>query len=433
MNYNDFFEHLASNNSSLFKLAELEKRKGDTLLQRIIFLALDPFTQFYIRKIPEYTPRTWAELSHEYSLETNLDRLSKLSTREITGNEAIKYLKDILMTVSQDDAKVIERIISKDLKCGVSSKVNKIWPGLIAEFPVMLCSQFDQKLVDKIRFPAAVQIKHDGMRFAAIVRQSTVEYRSRNGKQLHLLGTLDHDFINLAQQLKMTNVVFDGELLVVKNDDVLDRQTGNGILNSANKGTITLEEANLVHAVIWDIIPYQHFVAGKFECKYRDRWSLLNTLKLSNKIQLVKHDVVHNMEDVNDLFNQYLDDGEEGIILKSFDGIWEDKRSKSQIKFKNESTVELRVKGIQEGNGKYQGMVGSLECESEDGLLKVSVGSGLNDDLRKSINKSIVDTIIEIKYNTKIKDKKGNVSLFLPVFIRQRLDKNIADLEKDIK
>ena len=196
MNYNEFFENLAANASRNFKIQTLEDNRNDKLLIRIIQLALDPFTQFYIRKIPVYTPRTEPT---NVSLAFALDSLYDLSARHVTGNAGIAHLKGMLEALHVDNAKVIERIIQKDLKCGVSvSTANAVWTGLVKEYPVMLCSQFEQKLVDKVKFPALVQTKMDGMRFNAIVRDGKVEYRSRNGKEIQLLGNLDADFIKLA-------------------------------------------------------------------------------------------------------------------------------------------------------------------------------------------------------------------------------------------
>ena len=44
------FEQLASDNSRLAKEAILIKNKSNGTLQRVFYLALDPFQQFYIRK-----------------------------------------------------------------------------------------------------------------------------------------------------------------------------------------------------------------------------------------------------------------------------------------------------------------------------------------------------------------------------------------------
>ena len=242
MNLNKFFESLANNSSRNFKIDQLNANSDNEVLREVVRLALDPFTNFYIRKIPSYT-----QDKHITSLENALNGLYDLSSRTVTGNAAIEFLRMLLSSLSADDAKVLERIIQKDLKCGVSiSTANDVWHGLVTEYPVMLCSQFEQKLVDKVKFPALVQTKMDGMRFNAIVRDGKVEYRSRNGKEIQLLGNLDSDFITLAGNI---DCVFDGELLVASASGVMDRQTGNGILNKANKGTISEKEASLVREI----------------------------------------------------------------------------------------------------------------------------------------------------------------------------------------
>jgi ATP-dependent DNA ligase len=142
------------------------------------------------------------------------------------------------------------------------------------------------------------------------------------------------------------------------------------------------------------------------------------------------------MEEVNNLFNGLLTDGEEGIILKSRDGIWEDKRSKTQIKFKGELECDLKIVAVEEGSGKAAGMLGAIVCESADGVVKVNVGSGFTEEHRINlwhIKKEILDRIVVVKYNSRITNKQGEESLFLPVFIELRDDKDVADKSKDIK
>jgi ATP-dependent DNA ligase len=178
MIYN-IFEQLANDNSRLAKEAILVKNKNNETLKRVFYLALDPFIQFYIRKIPSYDI-----VSESKTLEQALDNLSLLSNRTVTGNNAISHLRNVLSNLSKENAKIIERVIAKDLRCGVSeATANKIWPGIISTYPVMLASGYDQKLVDKIALPALCQLKLDGMRFNAIVKDGVVEFRSRNGKK----------------------------------------------------------------------------------------------------------------------------------------------------------------------------------------------------------------------------------------------------------
>jgi len=296
MNLNLFFESLADNSSRNFKIDQLNANCDNEVLREVVRLALDPFTQFYQRKIPTYKTD-----SVTTTLENALGALYDLSSRSVTGNAAIEYLRMLLSSVSADDAKVLERIIQKDLKCGVQvSTANAVWSGLIREYPVMLCTGYEQKLVDKIKFPAYAQLKMDGMRFNAIVKDGKVEFRSRNGKELNLLGNLEKEFAALAGDV---DCVFDGELLIMDKDDYqfMDRQTGNGILSKANKGTISADEAAMVHATVWDVIPYAYFTDGYCPTPYATRFSSLDMLikkqsSKDKKIWLVTSDIVETLE-----------------------------------------------------------------------------------------------------------------------------------------
>ena len=437
----NIFEQLASDNSRLAKEAILIKHKGNTTLQRVFYLALDPFQQFYIRKIPEYTPAKTLSIT----LDKALDDLDALNKRVVTGNAAIAYLKNVLEVLTENDAKIIERIIAKDLRCGVSeATANKIWPKLISTYPVMLASGYDQKLVDKIKFPAYVQLKLDGMRFNAIVRGQTVEFRSRNGREILIPNkSFAVPFIKMADHYKQ-DMVFDGELLIADYaGKPVNRQTGNGILSKAIKGTMSDTEALQVMATLWDAIPYESFKAGIDKEPYNIRMAKLSNAMEDMKTvnaQLGKYVALVWTEQVNDLytakriFEKFLSEGQEGTILKSKDGIWEDKRSKEQIKFKGELECDLRVVDWEEGTGKNKGRLGALVCESEDGAIRVNVGSGYTDEQRNAYTKTVIGKVATVKYNARIQDRGGNVeSLFLPVFIELREDKDIADMSIKIK
>jgi len=433
MNINVFLNELAANPSRNFKIEQLELNRNNEVLREVIRLALDPFTQFYQRKIPAYTAQGGG------CLVKAMGELYELSSRNVTGNAAIQKLTDILTGLDSCNAKVIERIIQKDLKCGVqASTANAVWTGLVSEYPCMLCSQFDQKLVDKINYPAYVQLKMDGMRFNAIVKDGKCEFRSRNGKEIFLLGNLEQEFISLAGDV---DCVFDGELMVMHPDDIqfMDRQTGNGILNKANKGTISVKEAAMVHATVWDVIPYILFQDGHCGTPYSTRYATLKSLvekqpSKNKKIWLVATDIVNTFEEAQSIFEDYLERGLEGIILKDGSGPWEDKRAKHQIKFKGELECDLKIVAVEEGKGKAEGMLGAILCESSDGVVKVSVGSGFTDAHRKNYWKeNLVDRIVAVKYNSRIKNKAGEDSLFLPVFVELRDDKDEADSSKDIK
>lgn len=435
-------DSVAGSNSRIHKETVLANYASDVTLRAVVKLALDPFVNFYIRKIPEYQTVT----NDRVSLKEALLRLELLSSRTLTGNAGIEHLRLILSKLSVDDAQVVERIIAKDLRCGVSdATANKIWPGLIPEYPCMLASAYDQKLVDRVVWPAIAQLKMDGMRFNAIVQNGKVEFRSRNGKAINIPDpNIEAPFRHMAEFYGL-DMVFDGELVVVDEaGKILDRKTGNGILNKAVKGTMSVAEAVMVRATLWDAITLNAFQAGVEREAYKHRLGkLCNCISdLKNTRAHVGHyvDLVHSQQvqtqsEAEKVFQQFLSDGQEGIILKTQDGIWENKRSKGLIKFKGELECDLRVVDWEEGTGKNRGRLGALVLESGCGTIRVNVGTGFSDADRDNFTAAnSIGRIVAIKYNARIADKNSDTqSLFLPVFVEFRDDKSVADTDKDIK
>ena len=433
INYNQFFLRLAVNGSSNFKKAEILARKDDELLKRLFFMALDPFTNYWIRKIPDYR---WSEFgsSDTLDLDMALDELELLSDRTYTGNAAIAHLKNILERMEEhDDCYVIEKIIAGDFKCGVGTTiVNKTWPGLIFEFPCMLANQFDKKLADKFTFPARADLKVDGMRFCAIVKSGVVTFHSRSGKQFDFLGNLESEFLVAADG---QDVVYDGEIWI---DDgtgkPLPRKISNGICSKALKNTISQKEADAVRVTLWDRIPYDSWQGGYDTTPLKIRSTYLESeIEPFDKLHMIEYHEVNNLDEAQEVFKRYLAQKEEGIILKQYNSPWEDKRSKNQLKYKAERDADLLCIGWEYGNGKNADKVGNLILTTSDGLIECSCGSGMTDTDRERPGDWYIGKIITIIYNERIKssgDKKE--SLFLPIFLEVREDKTIANSSAEL-
>jgi ATP-dependent DNA ligase len=229
-----------------------------------------------------------------------------------------------------------------------------------------------------------------------------------------------------------TDYVLDGELVVVEGDGkLMDRKKGNGLINKAIHGTLPYEVAKRVHFIIFDIIPIADWNAGYCATPYEDRLRLLVD-KCSNKrynFSIVNTKIVNNEREAYKHFTELYEGGEEGTILKDKKNVWEGKRSKTQIKYKGVITCDLQVVGYLEGTGKYAGKIGSLECVSSDGLVEVSVGSGLSDKDRDIPFSEWKGSIVEVAYNERIKAKTNDAkwSLYLPRFLGRRFDKDEAD------
>jgi hypothetical protein len=451
MNILDILQEIGSDTKRSHKLALINKHKDNALFMKVVGLALDPYVNFYIRKIPDYDPKGGKPLDWA------LVELEKLSSRQLTGHAGIEHLRNILSNVSIDDATVVSRVIGKDLRCGMADGiVNAVVEGHIPTYPCLLARAYDSKNIKNITYPAYSQLKADGLRVNFHVDGSKISICGRSGRAIDLLGEMDAEFIELGKEAGAA-VVFDGELVVVdENGKLLSRKVGNGIINKAIKGTISIEEAKMVRAQLWDIIPADEFKAGKSSLTYRDRYITLSRIieklqpkgadalaaklkGLTLKYWAIPCRVVVNLDEAQAHFEEMLSEGEEGTILKNFVGLWEDNRSKHLVKFKAEKDADMEVIGWNPGTGKFEGKVGSLIVASSDRKVVTSI-SGFPDDLRDEITRDIeswIGSIVAVLYNERIKSQgKGREdvdSLFLPRFLERRFDKSVANSSEDIK
>ena len=412
---------LAADNSRLAKEAILKREKDNQLLKDVIEATLNPYINYYQKKIPEYTTIGTSDL------DWGLAQLDDLVHRKVTGHAAIDWLKSTLSNLNAADAVVLERIIERDLKCGVSdSTVNKIWPGLIPTFEVMTC----HKDISGIKYPAFAQTKMDGARCHLFFDGHKAIAYARSGKVFELHGALTA----AAKIMMKAGETFDGELLFTdKNGKILDRKTSNGFANKANKGTISEEEAARVVFVVWDIVDFSSTIP------YQDRLKELNIrfkdafqAQLNSNIHMVKNVVVNNEEEAYAFYSGERALKQEGAILKNMNTKWVPTRTKDQGKMKAEEEADLEVIGWEYGTGKNKERMGNLICATSDRKMVVGVGTGFSDAERdQGFN---VGDIVTVRYNEIIKDKKSDTfSLFLPRFIERRFDKKVANKFEELK
>jgi ATP-dependent DNA ligase len=161
----------------------------------------------------------------------------------------------------------------------------------------------------------------------------------------------------------------------------------------------------------------------------------------NGNIELIESREIESVEDAIRVGEEYLAMGCEGAIIKHGDMLWADERSKLAIKIKGERECDLKIIGIQPGEGKYRSMIGAYICESACGQLRVNVGGGLSDADRAAHPDDVVGKILGVLYNEKIKSKSRKAgdpewSLFLPRVHpdkRIRIDKTVADTLDDIE
>lgn len=280
-----------------------------------------------------------------------------------------------------------------------------------------------QKMIDRITFPAFAQTKMDGMRALIFIDRGVVTVFSRNGNVM--LGLGDH----FKPMVQHDNMVYDGELTIVKNGVTMSRKMGNGICHKAVVGTISPQEIAEIRITLWDIIPLSSYKSGKDPTPYYLRLDELRSITPHELFNIVDTHTVNDLSHAYEIYQEKITRGEEGIILKNQEHPWEDKRSTQVVKMKETLEIDLRVVSFQEGEGKNLGKLGALICENETGDIRVSVGTGFSDEDRvKFTSQYSLGKVISIKYNGMINRKSDSIkSLFLPVFVEFRIDKNKSD------
>jgi len=109
--------------------------------------------------------------------------------------------------------------------------------------------------------------------------------------------------------------------------------------------------------------------------------------------------------------------GWEGTMLVEADSHYHiGKRVNHSIKLKSRPTADLECIGIELGEGKYEGMIGSLTLRDSEGRI-VNVGSGLDDRDRQYNEDYFISKIIEIEYEQIME------TYIQPTYIRIRDDK----------
>lgn len=419
MNILSIIDEIAATASRLEKHAILEREQDNELLKAVIVAAYNPYINYHQKKIPQPVDYT----GEVQTLEWGLEQLQALTNRMHTGHAAIEWLANVLGMLNEDDAEIISRVVTKDLRAGFSeSTANKVWPNLVPTFDVMTC----HKDISHIVYPAYGQLKMDGARCHLYFDGSHATAFARSGKEFKLCGVFD----TVASYVMKKGETIDGELLFTdKNGKILDRKTSNGLANKANKGTLSTEEASRAIFVAWDIVDFTSKI------KYKDRFEelstrLTKTTGIKDKIRLVESIIVKDEEAAVEFFEEQLAKGEEGAILKNFDGVWEPKRSKNQGKMKAEEDCTLKIIALEEGKGKYKGKLGAFVCSTDNMSLIVNVGSGFSNKERITyFDQSLIGSYVDVVYN-QIIDKKESTekSLFLPRFSKMRFDKDKSDI-----
>lgn len=432
----EIIKELRSTSSRNEKESILFANKDNEILKKVFYLAYDPSINFYIKSIPyedNWKHGEYFEYDENEEFEILFDVLETIYSRELTGNKAISFLTGVLSERSTEVQELVCNIVKKDLDCGVqTTTINKIWKGLITEPPYLSYTLFSEKLIKNFKLPCYSQIKLDGLYADVFVMKDSVSYRSRSGIncKFKLQDSVEEKLINLSQNTD-SEFVLHCEALVRKGDSFTEfeeRKIGNGYLNSDES------DPDKVVIVLWDIVSIGDYNSRKSTEDYIERLELAEKLVEyvdTPHIQMVESHFCNTTQEVIDHFVEARSKGLEGTVIKSPKLKWKDGKVKDGLKLKNEFECEMKIVGFQEHSKKHK-QVGAIFVESEDGVVKCKVGSGLTDAQRKKFfltQDDMIGKIVTVRGNDLVTNelKQDQYSIFLPRFVEVRDDKTVAD------
>lgn len=197
------------------------------------------------------------------------------------------------------------------------------------------------------------------------------------------------------------------------------------------------EALDSITYTVWDMITPEEYFEKKSYTAYEERLeNVARMIPNLKNIELIDSRWVKTYEEAMAHFQEAINLGFEGTVLKAHDGPWKDGRPNTQIKMKLEIDVDLKIVGFNYGTGKNASVISSVDAESSDGLVYTSP-TGMDEKTMKYVTANqdkLLGAILETKCCGLSNDSNGNYSLLHPVYLRLRTDeKNIADSLEDIK
>lgn len=398
----------------------LQKYKDDQDFTDILVLAYNDnkygFSKNKLRKeLDRY--KEYNSNFHSY-WDNGFDMCEALATSNI-NNQLRDAVYSTLSAMSEDLQEVWIRVLTKDLKCGISvTSINKAMPNLIPVWSIQKASTYKEgKIKDGTWI--GITLKENGIHgtyYKGIIK-------SRQNKVFEGLDHIINEIKILSQYFP--NYVFEGELVRDNINNISDNENfrlTTSILSEedADKTPIKLD--------LFDLLPQEEFDSLESSTRtYKERLSQLKQIQLYINELGLKYigvcEILYEGTDVSQIQKQ-LDivdvRGLEGCVV-SLDKPYQRKKLTTLYKVKSWKDADCKIIGYEEGTigSKYEGMLGAFVIDYKGN--KVSVGGGLSDEQRQEFwndRDSYIGRILQVKFKEETKNKEtGLVSLQFGTFV----------------
>lgn len=235
----------------------------------------------------------------------------------------------------------------------------------------MLCYPFEEKRLEKWKSTVLVQPKLDGERCRAVVAIEPLlissEMNLRNIALPSLIESLQILYIQLGYEVEL-----DGELYVHGWDF---NEIHSAVSRTANVSPVESQ----VEFHVFDVVDEKLAQIDRIQ-------KLLNiATHFPPNIKLVPTTPAENLVGVRRIFQRYIDDGYEGIIVRHLHAPYIRRRSTFIMKFKPKKSDVYNIVDYVEGKGKYENTIGTIVCVDDTGT-KFEVGSfAITDEQREKL------------------------------------------------
>ena len=230
----------------------------------------------------------------------------------------------------------------------------------------------------------------------------------------------------MSEKLDGMRAYWDGEKLLTRGGKIINAPAyfTKGYPSFAIDGELWSKRGDFEHimSIVRDKIPtdgwkeIKHYI---FEVPNADGNLTQRLLKIQpyegSYIKIIPQIKVKDKQHLQEFLKDIELLGGEGVVVRDSATPYIAKRTSKALKVKSFRDAECRVVGYIEGKGKYKGLLGSLKCQLDNGML-FKIGSGFSDNER--INPPKIGSFITFKYKEFTKYSKPRFPVYLRMFKR---------------
>ena len=223
--------------------------------------------------------------------------------------------------------------------------------------------------------------KIDGYRLSVLIQDGVCTYHCRKAEECSWAENVQHIGAELLER-GFDNCIVDGEVFA-KNWNQLSH-----LVRRKRAKMSDAEKAEVAKSVCFVAFDWLAIREGLLDCArpyHERRAQLVHTLAPGapfHRVSLVVQYRVSSEAEAMSQYDELLEMGFEGGMLKDPNAFYKCKRSKAWLKLKPFETVEWTIVGAEEGEGKHKGKLGAFLCKTPEGK-DAGVGGGFTDAERE--------------------------------------------------